>query len=691
MNDIVRILAALDSNINVTESAPTEFTPTHFHKSNLGGKNKLMLHSDGKFYWQKRNNETGQTEIAKWNGNVNNRKGWNPASVDGEYINGKAVDYPEGVTFADKQKEKEISADDNISGSPTPMGAQGGNTSNADPDKLKLSDGSTFYFQDSGVSQTELKKKMQTMMSRYQELLGKVNESIPNSLKGYLSESDIKMLLIEALNDTEQSELNRLYKDLKAITDFKDSKGRTLLGDKNIALVKMELEKAPDDVKNGVVVSPVSGDAAQNKPGDAAASDAPNASNNQTAKVEPEKGSTAGSLEKFAKSGKGGIANDPDETSAIEELQKYLNDLGFDTGTPDGKYGPATRKGVSEFQKYFGAKVDGDAGPETIGQIIKLRRITFAGGKSFADFRRDMTRMEELVKKGGMKSTSAESMSFRDLINLVERSLTEALSDSEQKELADLLKQHGDIITSGEFAQALPKVSYDRYLEIWKAAKKFAPMDNVYGTDDGSNIAEPEAEPEAEPAGPSGQGLEKDGFDAAMAQVQPDTTAVGKTVEPRPTGSDQINSYAAAAWDKQYGKTHNADGTPKSAAAAPTVTAQANKVENMPPPVDEKSALAVIMASEGLADDMMKYLTPEEQAIFKQAIADAKTAPAAAPPASTARPRNTGQNSNTAPQTSAANVLPRPKQPGRGGVIAGQKWDKKYGKTHNADGTPKGK
>jgi len=69
-------------------------------------------------------------------------------------------------------------------------------------------------------------------------------------------------------------------------------------------------------------------------------------------------------LADFSKSGKGGLANDPDEQLAIDELQRYL-------GIPvTGKYDQTTRDAVSAYQKRNKLKVDGDAGPETIGHMM---------------------------------------------------------------------------------------------------------------------------------------------------------------------------------------------------------------------------------------------------------------------------------------------------------------------------------
>jgi hypothetical protein len=85
----------------LAEAAPTEFKPTHFHKNNFGGRSSVMLHSDGKFYHMAPGQYPNQNQkvIAPWNGNPENRSAMNPASIDGEFVDGKPVDYPEGITY----------------------------------------------------------------------------------------------------------------------------------------------------------------------------------------------------------------------------------------------------------------------------------------------------------------------------------------------------------------------------------------------------------------------------------------------------------------------------------------------------------------------------------------------------------------------------------------------------------------
>lgn len=53
----------------------------------------------------------------------------------------------------------------------------------------------------------------------------------------------------------------------------------------------------------------------------------------------------------------------------VKTLQAHLNNLGFDTGTPDGIFGPKTAAAVKAFQKSKGLKADGIVGPKTWGAL----------------------------------------------------------------------------------------------------------------------------------------------------------------------------------------------------------------------------------------------------------------------------------------------------------------------------------
>jgi len=504
MRDYIKLVEQAERIVEKKAKAPSKFKPTHFHLSNLSGifgkKNahtKLMYH-DGAFWHMKRDENSGKRKIAKWNGNPNNRSKLNPASVDGEIVGGKLKKFPKEVTFADTQKEKETDpSKDGIDG---PVDAPAGTDTKgrkdgpdalkpgADKDaeaapkdgKLRLSGGETFYRTPDGKGLRLLQKHAGGLVRRMDELVRKMNESIPNSLKSVLSESDRSQLMFEALTADEAAELVKVVADLDLIANFKDDQGylisdqnRSLLSDR-ISQYEPVISKAKAQLgtkdKEPEVKEPEVKEPEVEPEADKASDD----SKDKGADKDADKKPIAGNLKKFAKSGKGGLANDPDEVEAVKELQQYLTDMGFDPNGVDGKYGGGTVKAVKEFQKYFGAKVDGDAGPETIGQIIKLRSFSFKGGKTFIDFRKDMSRMEELIKKGGAikKSTENSSRDFRSLINIVEQSLTEALSDKESEELKDLIAQYDDVMSDAEFAAAMPKVSYDRYKKIIDDAKK---------------------------------------------------------------------------------------------------------------------------------------------------------------------------------------------------------------------------
>lgn len=58
----------------------------------------------------------------------------------------------------------------------------------------------------------------------------------------------------------------------------------------------------------------------------------------------------------------------------VLELQRRLNQLGFDAGYEDGIFGPLTRSAVEEFQRNVGLTVDGVAGPAVFESLQRLRR-----------------------------------------------------------------------------------------------------------------------------------------------------------------------------------------------------------------------------------------------------------------------------------------------------------------------------
>ena len=61
-----------------------------------------------------------------------------------------------------------------------------------------------------------------------------------------------------------------------------------------------------------------------------------------------------------------------DSGAAVLRLQNGLKQLGFDPGSPDGKYGPKTTNAVLLFQQRYGLTVDGLAGPKTQQKLYSI-------------------------------------------------------------------------------------------------------------------------------------------------------------------------------------------------------------------------------------------------------------------------------------------------------------------------------
>jgi peptidoglycan hydrolase-like protein with peptidoglycan-binding domain len=56
---------------------------------------------------------------------------------------------------------------------------------------------------------------------------------------------------------------------------------------------------------------------------------------------------------------------------SLSGVQKALNSLGHDAGTPDGKDGPNTQRAVREFQASLSIKIDGIVGPQTRQSLME--------------------------------------------------------------------------------------------------------------------------------------------------------------------------------------------------------------------------------------------------------------------------------------------------------------------------------
>ena len=565
----------------------------------------------------------------------------------------------EGKPVEASQTDAELGAD-NASGT---NGAS--DSAPASNGNLRLSDG-TEYFRDQ-AKQRELNQKANYLFGRLDELVRKMNESISISIRGYLSESDKSALLFEALSDQEAEELRNVYADLRAIVDFQDDQGY-LISPQNQNLLKQRLDTVEPEISTVLSTTPAAdsgaGDsaAAQNTAPPPAAAEVSADSGDQDARVDPGEGSTSSSLEAFASSGKGGLANDADETAAIEELQQFLTDMGIDPNGVDSKYGNGTIRAVKEFQGLFGATTDGDAGPETIGKIV--------------EYRNDLKEMDDLIAaagnspEGGRGDGAAEvaqrradapqqnaSIDFRHLISLVEGKLFEALDDAQRTRAEELIAKYEALV--GNLPEPA-KAQVQEKIDALKAALE-APADDAAGDDAAGDENEPDAfigtrssavykevtgsgqgrryrtfdadgnevssgrgagpnlptqnEYTAQLAQPTGDGPEADGSRAALSQVRPDPADVGQTVEPRPTDSGVQGDYARAAWDRQYAATHNPDGSPKTetgAAQADNVTVSPNARDRAQAFIDEIANIDNM--SEEELDAVLDRLIQDEEA-----------------------------------------------------------------------------
>lgn len=63
----------------------------------------------------------------------------------------------------------------------------------------------------------------------------------------------------------------------------------------------------------------------------------------------------------------------------VTELQRRLNQLGFNAGRPDAIFGPATDLALREFQRGVGLSPDGTCGPDTLRAFDRLSRSVIGG------------------------------------------------------------------------------------------------------------------------------------------------------------------------------------------------------------------------------------------------------------------------------------------------------------------------
>jgi len=148
-------------------------------------------------------------------------------------------------------------------------------------------------------------------------------------------------------------------------------------------------------------------------------------------------------LSAFANSGKRGLANDPDEVEAINELQTFLVSLGLNVGRNgvDGKYGPATTAAVRQFQsEVIDLAQDGDAGPNTIAAIIEVHN----------DFQ-EIEELLEILNDNNVEEGTIPVFYKSSISVLLERELTQ----EERTRLEQLLNKYDG------FIEAFPNYQQD--------------------------------------------------------------------------------------------------------------------------------------------------------------------------------------------------------------------------------------
>lgn len=168
-------------------------------------------------------------------------------------------------------------------------------------------------------------------------------------------------------------------------------------------------------------------------------------------------------LDDFANSDLGGLMNDKEQVPAIRELQTFLTtDLGLDTGTVDGAYGPKTTEAVRQFQSAItGVTVDGNVGPETIAKIKEVKA--------------DIAKIEEIL------ATLSESIiPFKSAISqLLEQQLHEAeLTDEQREVLERLLGKYEN------FRTVFPEFKSELFTSSYQALETKDPVPGS-ATDDG--------------------------------------------------------------------------------------------------------------------------------------------------------------------------------------------------------------
>lgn len=68
-------------------------------------------------------------------------------------------------------------------------------------------------------------------------------------------------------------------------------------------------------------------------------------------------------------------------TAQLKTLQQSLNELGYETGTPDGLLGPRTQAALRQYQAAYGLPVDGYPAPSVLEHVLQAHTAAMAEGR----------------------------------------------------------------------------------------------------------------------------------------------------------------------------------------------------------------------------------------------------------------------------------------------------------------------
>jgi len=92
----------------------------------------------------------------------------------------------------------------------------------------------------------------------------------------------------------------------------------------------------------------------------------------------------------------------------VMALQTRLAEMGYNTGRPDGIFGPLTDLSVRDFQRHRGLSEDGVFGPETYRELNRIGRMVTGGRPQYL-------REYQLIQQAGPGSTASGSSSTRPM------------------------------------------------------------------------------------------------------------------------------------------------------------------------------------------------------------------------------------------------------------------------------------